>query len=253
MKPVAYLRFRAAQNHDGRGGIDHNEWLETCHAHEVGDDKLPAFPVWTYPVSPEPVVAMSSETAGQSNFIAMTESDSFKYTLEQLASGSPNPKERRRLVREVREAIKECAASQRQNSVEKLYGSAWIKIADGLPDPYEEVCILFDGVPRIARLCHSREYFQLATFIDSTKSQYIARLENVIGWMRIPLSPAPPSSAIASQDARDAARYRWLRHGDNDEKVIQHGPLADDFVYLPRNFKLDEMIDAAIATGEKHA
>jgi hypothetical protein len=51
---------------------------------------------------------------------------------------------------------------------------------------------------------------------------------------------------------KDAMRYRWLRHGDNDEKVIQHGPLADDFVYLPRNFKLDEMIDAAIATGEKH-
>ncbi len=42
---------------------------------------------------------------------------------------------------------------------------------------------------------------------------------------------------------RDAARYRWLRHGDNDELVLQRGPVADDYVYLPRNAKLDEMID----------
>lgn len=45
----------------------------------------------------------------------------------------------------------------------------------------------------------------------------------------------------------NAERYQWLRHGDNDDKVIQRGPVADDFVYLPRNFKLDEMIDAAMA------
>lgn len=42
----------------------------------------------------------------------------------------------------------------------------------------------------------------------------------------------------------DAARYRWLRHGDNDDLVLQRGPLAEDFWYLPRNEKLDEMIDA---------
>lgn len=43
-----------------------------------------------------------------------------------------------------------------------------------------------------------------------------------------------------------ANRYDWLRHGDNDEKVLQHGPIAMDYVYLPRNEKLDEMIDAAM-------
>lgn len=58
-EPVAYLQFRAAQQWSGIGGydIEHAEWLETCQQHEIGDDKLPAFPVWTYPVSPEPVAA----------------------------------------------------------------------------------------------------------------------------------------------------------------------------------------------------
>ena len=50
----------------------------------------------------------------------------------------------------------------------------------------------------------------------------------------------------SADDARDAARYRWLRHGDNDELVLQRGPIAMDYVYLPRNSKLDEMIDAAM-------
>ncbi len=50
-KPVVYLRFRAAQIWGGRGDIDHNEWFETCHAHEVGDDKEPAFPVYTRPAT----------------------------------------------------------------------------------------------------------------------------------------------------------------------------------------------------------
>lgn len=50
-EPVAYLRFRAAQQWSGIGGhdIEYNEWLETCHAHEVGDDGKPAFPVFDGP------------------------------------------------------------------------------------------------------------------------------------------------------------------------------------------------------------
>ena len=43
----------------------------------------------------------------------------------------------------------------------------------------------------------------------------------------------------------DAERYRWLRHGDNDERVIKRGPVAHDFVYLLRMEKLDAAIDAA--------
>lgn len=52
----------------------------------------------------------------------------------------------------------------------------------------------------------------------------------------------------------DAMRYRWLRHGDNDEKVLktytsrpsEPGPT----MFLPRNDELDRLIDAARAAQE---
>ena len=43
---------------------------------------------------------------------------------------------------------------------------------------------------------------------------------------------------------KDAERYRWLRHGDNDEVVLQGDCRG---VYLPRNERLDAAIDAAIS------
>ena len=100
------------------------------------------------------------------------------------------------MVREVRATIKACADAQRSHSAAELSGLAWIGVDERLPAPYEEVRILFDGIPRIARLCHSREYFQLATFIDSTRSQYIATLDKVTGWM--PLPHAPAASGVAA-------------------------------------------------------
>jgi len=42
---------------------------------------------------------------------------------------------------------------------------------------------------------------------------------------------------------KDAARYQWLRHGDNDELVLQNGPVDMSYWYLPRNENLDAMID----------
>lgn len=136
------------------------------------------------------------DAAPSLTFVGLTDSGTFKYVLEQLATGNPNPKECRRLVREVRDTIKVCAETQIKHSAEHLSGRAWISPGDRLPAPYEEVRILFDGVPRIARLCHSREYFQLATFIDSTKSQYIARIDRVTGWMPLPLAPAALAGVI---------------------------------------------------------
>lgn len=60
---------------------------------------------------------------------------------------------------------------------------------------------------------------------------------------------------------RDAARYRWLRHGDNDELVMRsYGDKGGarpfdpkiDGCWLPRNDELDRAIDAALAAnGEK--
>jgi hypothetical protein len=43
---------------------------------------------------------------------------------------------------------------------------------------------------------------------------------------------------------QDAARYRWLRYGDNDDEVLQFTKLNTP--YLPRNEKLDAAIDAAM-------
>jgi hypothetical protein len=48
-EPVAYLKFWAAQSWGGSGNqdIDYGEGLATCEKEEVGDDKLPAFAVYT--------------------------------------------------------------------------------------------------------------------------------------------------------------------------------------------------------------
>jgi len=48
----------------------------------------------------------------------------------------------------------------------------------------------------------------------------------------------------------DAARYRWLRHGDNDEKCVRFNDgrdaMTDPFAWLLRNEELDAAIDAAM-------
>jgi len=43
----------------------------------------------------------------------------------------------------------------------------------------------------------------------------------------------------------DAARYRWLRHGDNDEVILVPCTWTTTG-YLPRNEELDAAIDAAL-------
>jgi hypothetical protein len=48
----------------------------------------------------------------------------------------------------------------------------------------------------------------------------------------------------------DAQRYRWLRHGDNDEYVLhfsRNTAAGFNDVWLPRNEELDAAIDAAMA------
>lgn len=54
---------------------------------------------------------------------------------------------------------------------------------------------------------------------------------------------------------QDATRYRWLRHGDNDEKVLKTytsrpSEPGEPTMYLPRNDELDRLIDAARAAQE---
>ena len=53
----------------------------------------------------------------------------------------------------------------------------------------------------------------------------------------------------ADTDAQDAARYQWLRHGDNDETVLQkykESVFDAPTMYLPRLSQLDKAIDAAM-------
>lgn len=48
----------------------------------------------------------------------------------------------------------------------------------------------------------------------------------------------------------DAERYRWLRHGDNDERCIEFGKNSRgtrDDVWLLRGEKLDAAIDTAMS------
>lgn len=52
-------------------------------------------------------------------------------------------------------------------------------------------------------------------------------------------------SEAQQQLERDAARYRWLRHGDNDELVIRGNG------WLPRNDTLDALIDREMAKEKK--
>lgn len=125
------------------------------------------------------------------SMIGLADSEQFKHLLAELANGGNNPKHRRALVREVREAVKACADAQRQACAAELHGLRWIPTDEALPAPYEEVRILFDGVPRVARLNHRREYFQLATFLDNTKAQYVASFDRVAGWMPLPLEAQP--------------------------------------------------------------
>lgn len=44
---------------------------------------------------------------------------------------------------------------------------------------------------------------------------------------------------------KDAERYRWLRHGDNDEAVVRmSGNKRNNYPFLLRNEELDAVIDA---------
>jgi hypothetical protein len=48
-----------------------------------------------------------------------------------------------------------------------------------------------------------------------------------------------------SEAFKDAERYRWLRHGDNDEAVIRmSGNKRNNYPFLLRNHELDAVIDA---------
>lgn len=59
--------------------------------------------------------------------------------------------------------------------------------------------------------------------------------------------------AIAERNLKDAERYRWLRHGDNDESclVLVDETYSTNCVWLLRNEGLDLRIDTKMAYEQK--
>ena len=64
-------------------------------------------------------------------------------------------------------------------------------------------------------------------------------------YARLALAARAPAESVG----RDAERYRWLWHEDNDEIVLCNGPVAKKYWYLPRNEKLGAAIDSAMAAN----
>lgn len=83
--------------------------------------------------------------------------------------------------------------------------------------------------------------------------------EYCVGVLRLAKATAAEQMAAArhlNEALTDAARYRWLRHGDNDELCLGHlnmDDAPDDGFFLLRNDRLDSAIDTAMAApiGEK--
>lgn len=70
-------------------------------------------------------------------------------------------------------------------------------------------------------------------------------------WHNAPEVTVVPADFAREQERRiaelqrDAARYRWLRHGDNDEAVVRmSGNKRYNYPFLLRNEELDSVIDA---------
>lgn len=63
-----------------------------------------------------------------------------------------------------------------------------------------------------------------------------------------PFAYAAPPQTQGDDVLRDAMRYRWLRHGDNDEGcvLLYGGGVNDGVAWLLRTEELDAAIDAAM-------
>lgn len=133
-------------------------------------------------------------------FVQLENDGTFQEWMRMLAENSMTGKMRKATVRALRDLVTACAEAQRSASVAELYKSAaagnWLRLEDGLPAPYEEVRILFNGTARIARLTHDKSYFQLASFMGNAKHQYIAKLEEVQGWQPLIAAPGIPVDAV---------------------------------------------------------
>lgn len=101
-----------------------------------------------------------------------------------------------------------------------------------------------------AKLQKERDYIKrMDAVIDGTGlvQSCINPLEDLKIAVNYAVSKIAELEAKLAECEKDAERYRWLRVGDNDELVIQRGPVAPDYKWLPRLDRLDAMIDEHIS------
>lgn len=139
---------------------------------------------------------LAPPVGGKQSFIELANDATVARWLADLSSNASTPRQRKDIVKNLRDLIQGCAAEQAKAcAATNVDVSSWIAPASGLPACYEEVRILYDGLIRIARLAHTKEYFQLSCYVASAKSQYIVTLDKVTGWQPLAGIPAVPGTA----------------------------------------------------------
>ena len=94
-EPIAHLKFWAAQSWGGSGNhdIEYAEGLCVCEKGEIGDDKLPAFPVYAAPAAANGAltdeqiqdITTAAVKRGDVSWLGYREDAGGKYTIPQLS------------------------------------------------------------------------------------------------------------------------------------------------------------------------
>lgn len=131
-------------------------------------------------------------------FVNLVNDGTYRYWMAKLVDNSSTHRERKGIVRALREHLDACAIEQRSAGhitlQRSLLTETWLT-TDKLPPPYEEVRILFDDGVRIARLAHNKEAFQLSSYYVNVKHQYVVPVEKVQGWQPLVAAPAPSETS----------------------------------------------------------
>lgn len=150
---------------------------------------------------------------------------------------------------EMREAhgVAYAKGAKRLMSYQKIAGDCYRAMLAAAPTPPvaqvdERACS--EALSLLVREIESRHYGRMPKEVEDAMNQARASLAS--------------QPAQVGEDKRDAERYRWLRHGDNDEFVMFtfDGPGFRKFdarfdpCWLPRNEKLDAAIDAAMSANK---
>ena len=93
------------------------------------------------------------------------------------------------------------------------------------------------------------DHYKLAADrIEALQKELIEANKIIKGW-QVRMSNTSALEVELAERRKDAARYQWLRHGDNDEKVIVYMEHGEAFLLRVQN--LDDAIDAAMEERKK--